>query len=76
MGKKKDPVQTLISDITEVATKNKGAVLGAIVGYLASSTIEEHPEIRNAVLGAIVGEGGVRALKSGKKDEDNEDDEE
>lgn len=72
MGKEQDPVQTLISDITNVATKNKGAVLGAIVGYLASSTIEEHPEIRNAVLGAIVGESGIRALSSGKQTDEED----
>lgn len=64
MAKEKDPVAKLIGEITELASNNKGAVLGAIIGYLASSTIEEHPEIRNAILGAVAGETTLNGLQA------------
>lgn len=64
---KEESNSNLIDDITSLAVKHKEVLLGAVVGYLASSKIEEHPEIRNAILGAVIGKESIKSLSDGKK---------
>lgn len=68
---KQDPVKKLIEDATNLVTKNKSIVLGALVGYLASDILEKKPEIRNAILGALAGQTDVKKLLGGGENKED-----
>lgn len=70
---KKDPIKQLIDDATDLVTKNKGIVMGVVIGYLVSNVLEKKPEIRNALLGALTGSSDVKKLAESFKHEDDKD---
>ena len=46
----------------ELVKNNKGAVIGAVIGYLLSEKLDDHKEVQNTILGALAG-----AFLEGKK---------
>ena len=51
-----DKAMTAVTkDLPAVVKENKGAAIGAIVGYFAAGLVKEHEGLITAVLGGLVG---------------------
>jgi len=48
-------INTLTKDVPEVVKENKGAAIGAVIGYFLADAVEKYPNVIPAVLGGLVG---------------------
>lgn len=51
----KKTVDSLTKELPKIVTENKGAAIGAVLGYLLSDKLAENEGIITAVLGGLVG---------------------
>ena len=51
----KKTVDSVTKDLPRLVKENKGAAIGAVVGYLLADKLSENNEITSAVLGGLVG---------------------
>lgn len=51
----KKMVEGVSKDLPKLVKENKGAAIGAVVGYLLADKLEEKGEITSAVLGGLAG---------------------
>lgn len=75
MSKKtKDPIVDLLQEAVDTIKKDKtqfvGLALGAAIGYCAHRKLEDNPQVRDGLLGAVSGETIARLLGAGKMDTD------
>ena len=51
----KKTVDNLTKDLPKLVSENKGAAIGAVLGYLLSDKLQENEGLVTAVLGGLVG---------------------
>lgn len=48
-------VDSVTKDLPKLVKENKGAAIGAVVGYLLADKLSENNEITSSILGGLVG---------------------
>lgn len=48
-------INGITKDLPEAVKENKGAAIGAIIGYFLADTVEKNKGVLTAVLGGLVG---------------------
>lgn len=48
-------IDTVKTEVPEVAKENKGAIIGAVAGYFLAGFLDKHQEVVTSVLGGLVG---------------------
>ena len=48
-------IEAVTKDLPEAVKENKGAVIGAAIGYFLAGTLNRHEGLITAVLGGLVG---------------------
>jgi uncharacterized protein YcfJ len=73
MGQKTDTqktvtklVDSVTKDLPNLVKENKGAAIGAVVGYLLADKLQENEGLVTAILGGLVG----KAVDDTKKEKD------
>lgn len=71
MGKTEDNVvkkvtDSVTKDLPKLVKENKGAAIGAVVGYLLSDKLQENEGLISALLGGLVG----KAVDDKKKEKE------
>lgn len=51
----KDQMKKLQDKVPELVKDNKGALIGAVAGYLLSEHLEDNKKAQSTILGAVVG---------------------
>ena len=60
----KKTVDSITKDLPKLVKENKGAAIGAVVGYLLADKLSENEGLLTAVLGGLVG----KAVDDNKKE--------
>ncbi len=62
-------LNTLTKELPEAVKENKGAAVGAVIGYFLADKVEENKGILTAVLGGLVGHAVDEKVKEKKEKE-------
>lgn len=62
----KKTLDGVTKDLPKLVKENKGAAIGAVLGYFLADTLSEHEGLVTAVLGGLVG----KAVDDKKKEKD------
>lgn len=48
-------LETIKTEVPDIAKENKGAIIGAVAGYFLANVLKDHQEVVTSVLGGLVG---------------------